>query len=301
MKILKKDELSRRNQVDRTKTERRILENIRHPCIVRLRYAFQTRTKLYMVLDYIPGGELFFHLQKVGRFPEEQAKFYAANIILGLEHLHRHNIIYRDLKPENILIDAKGYAVITDFGLSKENMCNNGFTKSFCGTPEYVAPEIINKSGHRYSVDWWSLGVLIFEMLTGSPAFYANEREKLFHNIKYAELKCPSHLSNQSKDLLTKLLTKDPSQRLGGGVADAEEIKSHPWFSSIDWNALINKQIKPKYIPLITSPTDVRNFDKEFTSLDPFDTGALSLSDDQMSFGKEWEGFTFEGENMYFD
>jgi len=203
LKMLRKDYITKKNQVEHTKTERRVLETIKHPFIVRLRYAFQNTKKLYFVLDYCPGGELFFHLQKALKFDEELTRFYAAQIVLALEELHKHNIIYRDLKPENVLIDSDGYIKITDFGLSKDNITDNNAAHSFCGTPEYLAPEILKRLGHGKPIDWWSLGAIIYEMLTGLPPFFTKDREKLFQNIKLAELKFPSYISPTCRDLLS--------------------------------------------------------------------------------------------------
>ena len=225
MKIMKKHSMVKKNQVDHIKTERRILELIDHPFINKLQYAFQTESKLYLVTDYCPGGELFFHIQRVERFNEGAAEFYAGQIILAVEHLHKNNIIYRDLKPENVLIDRKGNIKITDFGLSKENIIDNKSAKSFCGTPEYLAPEIILNKGHGKPVDWWSLGNLIYEMLTGIPPFYCKDNNLLFDAIINNEPEYPEYLSNEVIDLIQKLLIKNPDKRLGSNGAD--EIKNH--------------------------------------------------------------------------
>ena len=229
MKILKKLAMIQRNQIEHIKTERQILELMDHPFITKLRYAFQTPEKLYLVTDYYPGGELFFHIQRVERFNEEATKFYAGELVLALGYLHKHNIIYRDLKPENVLIDKKGFIKVTDFGLSKQNIINTNQTNSFCGTPEYLAPEIILNEGHGKPVDWWSLGNIIYEMLTGVPPFYCKDRNMLFETIKSKEPIYPEYLSEEVVDLISKLLIKDPKKRLGTAT-DEEEIKNHPWF-----------------------------------------------------------------------
>lgn len=260
MKMLKKEELKKRNQVEHTMAERRILEKIRHPFIVSLQFSFQSKEKLYFVLDYCPGGELFFYLQNIGRFKEKTACFYASNILLGIEELHRNDIIYRDLKPENVLIGYDGYAKITDFGLSKENIKGNSDAHSFCGTPEYLAPEILTKSGHGKAADWWSFGAIIYEMLVGVPPFYTKNRQKLYQNIKSAELTLEDWLSSNAKDLLSKLLTKDPNKRLGSGELGAQEVKDHPFFSNISWDDIYNKTQKPPYTPQLDSDGDVKHF-----------------------------------------
>merc|ERR1719352_1902269 len=216
MKMLRKDHIVKRNQVEHTRSERNVLEATSHPFIVTLHYAFQTPKKLYVVLDYCAGGELFFHLSQAGRFSQGRCRFYGCEICLGIAYLHSLNIIYRDLKPENLLLDAQGHAKITDFGLSKEGIEDNISAKTVCGTPEYLAPEILNKSGHGKAVDWYSFGALIYEMLTGLPPFYTRDREKLFERIKRGELNYPSYITPCAKSLLSSLLMLDPSKRLGG-------------------------------------------------------------------------------------
>jgi protein-serine/threonine kinase len=203
MKILKKKEIEKKNQVRHTMTERRILEALDSPFIVKMDYAFQSKSKLFFVIDYCPGGELFFYLSQIGRFKEDAARFYASNILLGIEYLHSKNIIYRDLKPENVLVDRDGYIKITDFGLSKENINGSNVAQSLCGTAEYLSPEIIERKGHGKASDWWSFGALICEMLVGSPPFYSTDRERLYRNIKNSEPKL-NHpfLSENAKDIM---------------------------------------------------------------------------------------------------
>jgi len=298
MKVLRKEHLAKRNQIEHTKTERRVLEIVNNPFIVKLRYAFQNPKKLYFLLEYCPGGELFFHLQKAGRFEEERGRFYASQIVLALEELHRHDIIYRDLKPENVIIDSDGYIRITDFGLSKDNIKDNQSAHSFCGTPEYLAPEILKKQGHGKAVDWWSLGAIIFEMLTGLPPFYTKEREKLFYNIKFGELKYPPYLSATCKDLLTKLFIKDPEKRLGSGGRDAEEIKEHPWFAKVDWDGLMKKQVKVAFKPKRVEGTSTENFDTEFT----IQVAGDSVKGQQMDVNEnKWTDFSYQGNDAMKD
>lgn len=301
MKVLKKEELIKRNQIEHTMTERRILERIKHPFIVSLQYSFQTKRKLYFVLDYCPGGELFFYLQNIGRFKEKTACFYASNILFGIEELHKHDVIYRDLKPENVLIGFDGYAKITDFGLSKENIQGNSDAHSFCGTPEYLAPEILKKTGHGKAADWWSFGAIIYEMLVGVPPFYTKNRQKLYNNIKNAELKLEDWLSDSAKDILTKLLVKNPEDRLGAGENDAQDIKSHPWFANISWEDIYNKTQKPPYTPQLDDMADVKHFCTGFTKIDPYgsynEEHPLSLPDDPNSGGK-WNGFSYDPDNQ---
>lgn len=297
MKMLRKEHLIKRNQVEHTKTERRVLETVKHPFIVKLRYAFQNPKKLYFLLEYCPGGELFFHLQKAGRFDEDRAKFYAAQMVLALGELHKHDVVYRDLKPENVLIDSEGYIKLTDFGLSKENIKDGTSAHSFCGTPEYLAPEILKKVGHGKPVDWWSMGAIIFEMLTGLPPFYTKDREKLFYNIKFAELKYPPYISSTCKDLLTKLFNKDPTKRLGGSEKDSAEIMEHPWFAKTDWTALYSKALKPIFKPKRLAETDTVNFDTEFTSQPAADSLQGPGAHLDQGEGK-WDGFSYQDSEM---
>jgi RAC serine/threonine-protein kinase len=276
LKVLRKDNIIKRNQVEHTKTERNVLGYVKHPFIVGLNMAFQTRDKLYFVLDYCAGGELFFHLGKLGKFPEPRAKFYASEITLAIDHVHKLDIIYRDLKPENVLLDARGHVRLTDFGLSKEGISQSSSgANSFCGTPEYLAPEILNRQGHGRAVDWWSLGALLYEMLTGLPPFYCRDREKLFDKIRRAELTYPRYLSQRACHILRGLLTRDPQMRLGSGENDAEDIKSHVFFNDVDWARLDQGLIDPPWDPKIEGSLDTSQFDTDFTSMPILSPGSL--------------------------
>merc|ERR1719262_952997 len=238
MKMLRKENVVKRNQVEHTQAERNVLQSATHPFIVNLEFAFQTPKKLYFVLEFCSGGELFFHLSRNGRFSEGRSRFYTSELLLAIGHLHSNNTIYRDLKPENVLLDALGNAKLTDFGLSKEGVEDNFSAKSMCGTPEYLAPEILDKRGHGKAVDWYSLGALTYEMLTGLPPFYTRDREKLFDRIRRGELTYPSYVTPVAKTVLQSLLQRDPDRRLGGGPGDAEEVKNTPFFTGIDWKAI---------------------------------------------------------------
>jgi protein-serine/threonine kinase len=292
MKILKKKAMIKRKQVTHIKAERKIMELIDHPFIIKLIYAFQTPQKLYMVMDYCPGGELFYHIQRVERFNEEAVKFYGAQLVLALEHLHKNNIIYRDLKPENVLINKDGYIKITDFGLSKENISDNSSAKSFCGTPEYLAPEVVEGKGHGQAVDWWSLGSILYEMLTGMPPYYSKDREKLFNKIKTEQVKFHSYMSKNAVDILTKFFIKDPEKRLGSGPNGVKDIKSHPFFASINWDSILEKKIKPPFTPKLRSDTDTKYIDPEFTSCKQMDSyhAGESLNDNENPF----VGFSYD-------
>jgi len=296
LKVLRKDNIIKRNQVEHTKTERSVLGYVKHPFIVGMNMAFQSKDKLYFVLDYCAGGELFFHLGKLGKFPEHRARFYSAEIILAIHYVHSLGIIYRDLKPENVLLDAKGHVRLTDFGLSKEGISNSSSgANSFCGTPEYLAPEILNRQGHGRAVDWWSLGALLYEMLTGLPPFYCQDREKLFEKIRKSTLHYPASLSRFAKDLLQGLLTRDPTKRLGSGAKDADEIQAHDFFAEINWKKLTRGEISPPWEPTIQGSLDTSQFDKEFTNMPVFSPQSLQRPH---GFGttpadNPFEGFTF--------
>eukprot|EP00033_Pygsuia_biforma_P001612 GCRY01001814.1.p1 GENE.GCRY01001814.1~~GCRY01001814.1.p1 ORF type:complete len:368 (-),score=36.94 GCRY01001814.1:608-1711(-) len=291
MKVLKKEQLIARNQVQHTKAERCILQAIKHPFIVGLEYAFQTGDKLYMVMDYINGGELFFHLKKEGRFSEERVRFYVAEITLALGHLHKNGIIYRDLKPENILLDNNGHVVLTDFGLSKDLQSMDGNTHTFCGTPEYLAPEVLKATGHGKAVDWWSLGTLMYEMLVGLPPFYSQNVQTMYRKILHDPLSFPPHVSPLAQSLLKGLLARDPYKRTGGGEGDAMELIHHPFFRGIDWDRLERRQILAPFIPDVKDVSDLSQFDTCFTQEKAIDSVVESHLPAQDA--NQFEGFTY--------
>ena len=241
MKVINKDTIIKHNLVRYAKTERNVLQISHHPFIVKLIYAFQSNEELFLILQYCSGGDLSVHLKREKCFPEDKARFYAAEILLALEYLHKQDIVYRDLKPSNVILDEKGHAHLTDFGLSKEGISDAVLTTSFCGSMAYLAPEMLKKTGHGKSVDWYLFGVLLHEMLTGSPPFIDKNREEMFYNIENKELILPPSISREASSILRQLLTKNPLMRLGATKADAEEIKSHPFFSTINWNQLLKK------------------------------------------------------------
>ncbi|XP_038615299.1 ribosomal protein S6 kinase alpha-2 isoform X1 [Tachyglossus aculeatus] len=277
MKVLKKATLKVRDRV-RSKMERDILAEVNHPFIVKLHYAFQTEGKLYLILDFLRGGDLFTRLSKEVMFTEEDVKFYLAELALALDHLHGLGIIYRDLKPENILLDEEGHIKITDFGLSKEAIDHDKRAYSFCGTIEYMAPEVVNRRGHTQSADWWSFGVLMFEMLTGSLPFQGKDRKETMALILKAKLGMPQFLSLEAQSLLRALFKRNPANRLGAGLDGVEEIKRHPFFITIDWNKLYRKEIKPPFKPAVGRPEDTFHFDPEFTSRTPTDSPGVPPS-----------------------
>ncbi|XP_072769736.1 ribosomal protein S6 kinase alpha-1 isoform X2 [Nerophis lumbriciformis] len=277
MKVLKKATLKVRDRV-RTKMERNILADVNHPFIVKLHYAFQTEGKLYLILDFLRGGDLFTRLSKEVMFTEEDVKFYLAELALGLDHLHSFGIIYRDLKPENILLDEEGHIKLTDFGLCKEAIDHQEKAYSFCGTVEYMAPEVVNRQGHTHSADWWSFGVLMFEMLTGSLPFQGKDRKETMSMILKARLGMPQFLSAEAQSLLRALFKRNPANRLGSGPDGAEEIKRHGLFSNIDWNKLFRREVKPPFRPAVARPDDTFYFDSEFTSRTPKDSPGVPPS-----------------------
>ncbi|ATZ55350.1 BPK2 [Botrytis cinerea B05.10] len=270
MKVLQKKVIVQKKEVAHTVGERNILVRTAtadSPFIVGLKFSFQTPTDLYLVTDYMSGGELFWHLQKEGRFDEQRAKFYIAELILALEHLHKHDIVYRDLKPENILLDANGHIALCDFGLSKANLTKNATTNTFCGTTEYLAPEVLlDEAGYTKMVDFWSLGVLVFEMCCGWSPFYAEDTQQMYKNIAFGKVRFPRDtLTTEGRNFVKGLLNRNPKHRLGA-TDDAEELKRHPFFQDIDWDALTKKLITPPFKPKLKSETDTSNFDPEFTN-----------------------------------
>ena len=265
MKSLRKDALLEREQIEHTKTEKMVMQHINHPFLVSLEYAFMTPGKIYFVMAFMKGGELFFHLKESRKFPEERARFYGAQICLGLGHLHSRNIVYRDLKPENVLMDEFGNVYLTDFGMAKM-LPEGGSTASFVGTPEYLAPEIIACTGHNVMVDWWSFGILLYEMMVGIPPFYNQNIQLMYELIQHGDLRFPQRnpLSREAQDIISRLLERDPVRRIG--ARGVEEIKGHQYFEGMNWELLEQKRLPTPFQPKITNAMSAENFDKEFTS-----------------------------------
>lgn len=287
MKVLKKATLKVKDRV-RSTNERKILADVGHAFIVRLHYAFQTPGKLYLILDFLRGGDLFTRLSKEVMFTEEDVKFYLAELALALNHLHALGIIYRDLKPENILLDEHGHIALTDFGLSKQPL-DGSKTYSFCGTVEYMAPEIVNRKGHDFAADWWSFGVLMYEMLTGNLPFHGQTRQETMNQILRSKLGMPENLSPEAQSLLRALFKRNPQNRLGAGAQGILDIKAHCFFATIDWVRLERKQVRPPFIPAV-SRDDAFYFDVEYTSKSPRDSpgGPISASAHEI-----FRGFSF--------
>uniref|UniRef100_H3AN37 Ribosomal protein S6 kinase n=1 Tax=Latimeria chalumnae TaxID=7897 RepID=H3AN37_LATCH len=289
MKVLKKASLKVRDRV-RTKMERDILVEVNHPFIVKLHYAFQTEGKLYLILDFLRGGDVFTRLSKEVMFTEEDVKFYLAELALALDHLHNLGIVYRDLKPENILLDEAGHIKLTDFGLSKESVDQEKKAYSFCGTVEYMAPEVVNRRGHTQSADWWSFGVLMFEMLTGTLPFQGKDRNETMNMILKAKLGMLFFIPTQMQKVLQVLCKYTPSYFIGAGPDGVEEIKRHPFFATIDWNKLHRREIQPPFKPAAGKPEDTFCFDPEFTAKTPKDSPGVPPSANAHQLFK---GFSF--------
>jgi len=258
LKILSLHDVIKLKQVEHVKNEKNILKEIHHPFLISLSWSYKDSRFLYLLFPYIPGGELFSYLRRAGRFPPTTALFYTAEIVSALGYLHSLSVAYRDLKPENLLLDRQGHVIITDFGFAKV-IRDRSWT--LCGTPEYLAPEIIQSKGHSKAVDWWALGILLYEMLAGYPPFFDDNPFGIYEKILAGRLEWPRHLEPQTKDLIKKLLVHDRTKRLGCMKAGVEDIKRHRWFKSIDWEDVIQKKLKPPIVPKIHCEGDTKNFD----------------------------------------
>ncbi len=283
LKIMKKSEVVRLRQVEHIKNEKDILSVISHPFIVVMYAAFQDERNLYMLLEYIIGGEVFTHLRKAGKFSNEHTRFYAAQIVMALSYLHNTvGVVYRDLKPENLLIDINGYIKIADFGFAKR--VDNNRTWTLCGTPEYLAPEIIQSKGHGKAVDWWALGILTFEMLAGYPPFYDENPFGIYQKILAGKLEFPRHFETHARDMIRRLLTAERAKRLGNLRGGAEEMKKHKWYRGLNWAALYNKQMEAFIIPEVSAQDDTSQYDKYADSIE--ESGPLlSSSRNEELFG----------------
>ncbi|KAF0698367.1 Aste57867_11017 [Aphanomyces stellatus] len=281
MKILKKAHIVQNDQVENTKAEQHILKEISHPYVVRLRYAFQNPDKLYLVMDYYPGGSMYYHLKKSKKFSEERTRLYMAQLLTAIMHLHSKDIAYRDLKLENILMDRQGHIALTDFGLSKEGQTiegairasqAHGGMKTICGTAEYMAPELLRHQPYGKVVDWWSYGILMFEMLTGRTPFVDKNRRNMFKNIMNSEVAYPPYISPLARSLIAKLLVRDPSKRLGSGAGGGGDIMADDFFATIDWDALLRKEIEPVFVPETSGAEDITNVPPQFQNMAALDS-----------------------------
>ncbi|NXP03044.1 PKN2 kinase, partial [Thinocorus orbignyianus] len=271
IKALKKKDIIRRDEIDSLHCEKRIFEVVNssdHPFLVNMFACFQTPHHACFVMEYTPGGDLMMRIHE-DVFSEHTARFYTACVVLGLQFLHEKKIVYRDLKLDNLLLDAEGFVKIADFGLCKEGIGFGDRTNTFCGTPEFLAPEVLTDISYTRAVDWWGLGVLIYEMLVGESPFPGDDEEEVFDSIVNDEVRYPRFLSSEALSIIRKLLRKCPERRLGAGEKDAEEIKIQAFFKEIDWDALFARTLKPPFVPTLRDPTDISNFDEEFTSQKP--------------------------------
>ncbi|KAF8397923.1 hypothetical protein HHK36_016849 [Tetracentron sinense] len=288
MKVMRKDKIIEKNQWEFMKAERDILTKVNHPFIVQLRYSFQTKYRLYLVLDFVNGGNLFFQLHHQGFFREDLARVYTAEIVSAVSYLHANGIMHRDLKLDNIILDADGHAMLTDFGLAKQ-FEEDTRSKTKCGTVEYMSPEVVMGKGYDKTTDWWSVGIMLFEMLTGHLPLIGSNRQKIQQKIINEEAKLPVFLTREAHSLLKGLLQKEASKRLGGGPGKSEEIKRHEWFKPINWKKLEAREIKPSFCPRVTGKQCIANFEGCWTNMPLLDSPAGSPKANDRLF----KGFTY--------
>ena len=296
MKVLNKSQIKLKKQEENTKNERDLMVKLNNPFILSIKFAFQDESKLYIVSEFLQGGDLFYHLHhSTINLTEEVAKFYIIELILGLEFLHQNNVIFRDLKPENILLDSEGHIRISDFGLSKilENSRDKAYT--LCGTLKYLAPEILKNKGYEKSVDWWSLGCIFYEMLMGHLPFKINgnviDPEVFEEKIKFND-----NMNPLLVDLISQLLAVNPKKRIGYGDSDAKKIKEHQYFIDVDWNKYLNKEIEPPFVPKLDGDMDLRYFDKSFTDEPVNSDRATIMSGSNRT--SEYNGFTYMAQSI---
>ncbi|CAH2234150.1 cAMP-dependent protein kinase catalytic subunit 1-like [Pararge aegeria] len=257
MKVVDKTVVMERKHVNNLILEKKILQCVQFPFLVSLDDAFKDNVYVYFILPYMAGGELFTYIQKYGGLADDVSKFYASQVILAIEYLHYCEIVHRDIKPENILIDTNGYIKLCDFGFCK---ILSKKTWTLCGTPEYLAPEVILSKGYSFSVDWWAIGVLIFEMVAGFPPFFVSDPTKLYEKILEGHYKCPDGLVLECKNIIKGLLQVDTTKRLGCLKNGVFEIKGHPWFSDISWQSILQQRAQPPFVPICPTPGDTSNF-----------------------------------------
>ena len=302
MKILEKKHLAIHKQIEHTKTERDVLVKLRHPFLVQLVFAFQDSRRLFFVTEFMQGGELFFHLHREIFFDDDKTRFYICEIILALEFIHSKNFVYRDLKPENLLLDKDGHIHLTDFGLSKliDKHKDKAFT--ICGTPQYLAPEVLKGTGYDNSVDWWSLGILMYEMLSGKLPFPSLCKGYLSYEMYEEALKSfniPRNFTKEAGNIIKKLLVINPKKRLGYGKNGVNQIKKHDYFKGINWEDVYKKQIKPPFVPHITNEYDLSNFSKEFTTKQiPSGWFEEEEEDNDTKMDNEYSGFSYTSKSL---
>ena len=296
MKMLSKSYVKTYHQEEHTKAERDLMVSLNSPFIINIKYAFQDETNLYIITDFMQGGDMFFHLHDNdnGQFDREKAKFYIIELILALEYLHQKNMIYRDLKPENILMDKEGHIKIADFGLSKELNDINDTANTLCGTPQYLAPEVVINKEYDKGVDWWSLGCILYEFLTGQLPFNVDKMNHINQRFYKRPILFPQTMNETDVDLIRKLLTVEPKNRIGYGPNDANDIKKHPYFQDVDWEKYKRKEIKPPFIPQLDNDVDLKYFDKSFTDQPVFENHHVPRTRVQ----SDYVGFTFTGNSV---
>ncbi|CAO2820793.1 unnamed protein product [Amaranthus hypochondriacus] len=289
MKVIRKDKIIQKDHVHYINLEREILSKVDHPFITKLIYSFQTKYRLYLVMDFVNGGELLYQLDQHGLFKEDLGRLYAAEIVSAIAYLHDKGIMHRDLKPENVLLGSDGHVMLTDFGLAKQ-FDDTTRTNSMVGTIEYIAPEIILGKGHSKAVDWWSVGILIYEMLSGELPFTCRDKYKLQKKIINDKMKLPKFLSREAHSLLKGLLQKEPSKRLGSGANGADEIRRHRWFKGINWKKLERREIEPSFKPIVGGKECVVNIDEEITNMPILDSPATTpkLGENKLNLFKDF-------------
>mmetsp|Transcript_25292 Transcript_25292/g.66127 ORF Transcript_25292/g.66127 Transcript_25292/m.66127 type:complete len:345 (-) Transcript_25292:1392-2426(-) len=298
IKVLKKDVIQEDDDVECTMTEKRVLAlACEHPFLTALHSCFQTKDRLFFVMEFVTGGDLMYHIQRKRKFDEELSRFYSAEIICGLLFLHKRGVIYRDLKLDNVMIDGDGHVKIADFGMCKEGITGGQLTNTFCGTPDYIAPEILKEQMYGASVDWWALGVLMYEMLAGQPPFEADGEDDLFEAILHDDVLFPVWLTKVSVRILRGLMCKRISERIGCGPNGERDIKQHPFFAPINWEMLESREIPPPFKPTIKGKNDTDNFDSDFTReaprVTPADKRALAKINQE-----DFADFTFTNPNF---
>ncbi|KAI7659891.1 Protein kinase, partial [Hortaea werneckii] len=292
IKVLKKEFIIENDEVESTRSEKRVFlvaNKERHPFLLNLHACFQTETRIYFVMEYIAGGDLMLHIQR-GQFGTKRAQFYAAEVCLALKYFHENGVIYRDLKLDNIMLTLDGHIKIADYGLCKEDMWYGSTTSTFCGTPEFMAPEILLDKKYGRAVDWWAFGVLIYQMLLQQSPFRGEDEDEIYDAILADEPLYPIHMPRDSVSILQKLLTREPELRLGSGPTDAQEIMSHAFFRNINWEDIYYKRVPAPFIPTVKNRADTSNFDSEFTSVTPVLTPVQSVLSQAMQ--EEFRGFS---------
>ena len=292
MKVLSKSLLRTQNQENNTKSERNLMVQINSPFIVNIKFAFQSESKLFLVQEFLQGGDLFFHLHTNPRFSNEKTKFYIIELVLAIEFLHENEMLYRDLKPENILIGIDGHIKLTDFGLSKI-LSNEEKAYTICGTVQYLAPEIIAGEGYNSSVDWWSLGCIMYEMLVGRFPFKFQKDGKLNIDIYKKPVRYPSFMDEKAQDLISKFLEIDPNKRLGCGENGWKDVKNHKFFDGVNWDDAKEKKLKPPFIPEVQNDEDIKYFEKTFTDEPIYNDKGDALYQDEDEYEENYNGFTY--------